>query len=179
MEGAAPSAPIYLLSMQRKSQQILPMDDPGRKHPAHPSLDEGFNTPTIVFLTVCASGRKPVLADSAAQAILREAWLLAKSWIVGRYLIMPDHIHLFCAPAEFPPRPLKQWVAYWKSHAARHWPRTQDAPLWQRDYWDTQLRRSENYTDKWEYVSQNPVRARLVERVEAWPYQGEMNVLMW
>jgi len=92
---------------------------------------------------------------------------------------MPDHAHLFCTPAEFPPRPIKQWVSFWKSHAARHWPHREDAPLWQRDFWDTQLRRSENYTEKWQYVQANPVRAKLVERVEDWPYQGEMNILMW
>jgi hypothetical protein len=43
----------------------------------------------------------------------------------------------------------------------------------------TQLRRSENYTEKWQYVLRNPVRAKLVENIEDWPYQGEMNVLMW
>jgi len=179
MEGAAPSAPKYFLSLRCQLPQILPMDEPGRKHPAHPALHEGFNTPTIVFLTVCTEGRKPVLADAAAHSALRDAWHLAKSWAVGRYILMPDHVHLFCAPAEFPPRPLNQWVAYWKSHAARHWPRPEDAPLWQRDYWDTQLRRSENYTDKWRYVSQNPVRAKLVDQVEDWPHQGAMNVLSW
>ena len=155
------------------------MDETGRHHPAHPPLHEGFNTPTIVFLTVCTVGRKPVLADPCAHAALCEAWGLVAAWTVGRYVIMPDHLHLFCAPAEFPPRPLKQWVACWKSHAARHWPRPEDAPLWQRDFWDTQLRRSENYTEKWQYVLANPVRAKLVERIEDWPHQGEMNVLAW
>ena len=155
------------------------MDETGRHHPAHTPLHEGFNVPTIVFLTVCTAGRKPVLADACAHAALCEAWGSVASWSVGRYVLMPDHVHLFCAPAEFPPRPLKQWVACWKSHAARHWPRVGAPPLWQRDFWDTQLRRSENYTEKWRYVLQNPVRAKLVESVEAWPYQGERNVLMW
>ncbi|MFA7345268.1 MAG: hypothetical protein WC003_13270 [Terrimicrobiaceae bacterium] len=155
------------------------MNEPGRRHPAHPPLHEGFNSPTIVFLTVCTAGRKPVLAEADAQAVLRAAWDGAKSWRVGRYLLMPDHVHLFCAPAEFPPRPLNQWVAFWKSRAARHWPRPEDSPLWQRDHWDTQLRRSDNYTEKWRYVLENPVRAKLVERVADWPYQGEMHVLVW
>ena len=155
------------------------MNEPGRQHPAHPGLHEGFNVPTIVFLTVCTAGRKPALAERSMQAVLREAWALATSWTVGRYVLMPDHVHLFCAPAEFPPRPLKQWVSFWKSHTARHCLTPEVTPLWQRDFWDTQLRRSENYTEKWQYVLQNPVRAKLIERVEDWPYQGEMNVLTW
>jgi len=155
------------------------MDEAGRNHPAHPPLHDGFNAPAIVFLTVCTAVRKTALANTSAHAALRDAWGAAKSWSVGRYVLMPDHVHLFCAPAEFPPKPLSQWVSFWKSLAARHWPHPEDAPLWQRDYWDTQLRRSENYTEKWQYVIANPVRANLVERVEDWPHQGEMHALMW
>jgi putative transposase len=47
----------------------------------------------------------------------RERWANAKSWLVGRYVVMPDHIHLFCAPATIPPGPLEQWVRYWKNVA--------------------------------------------------------------
>ncbi len=155
------------------------MDEIGRRHPAHWPAHEGYNAPVMVFLTVCTSGRKPVLANPEAHEVLRSAWGMGGTWTVGRYVIMPEHVHLFCAPAEFPPRPLREWVRFWKSHAARHWPRREDAPLWQRDFWDTQLRRSENYSEKWEYVSANPVRAGLVENPQDWPYQGTMNLLMW
>jgi putative transposase len=92
---------------------------------------------------------------------------------------MPDHVHLFCAPGEEPPTPIRSWVKFWKSHAARGWPHQEHAPVWQRDFWDTQLRRGESYTEKWDYVVDNAVRARLVERPEQWPYQGELNVLRW
>jgi len=71
------------------------------------------------------------------------------------------------------------WVSFWKSAAARNWPHHDQLPLWQRHSWDTQLRRGENYDDKWEYVLQNPVRTGLVTRSQDWPYQGELNVLKW
>jgi putative transposase len=94
-------------------------------------------------------------------------------------MVMPDHVHLFCAPAEFPPKPLAKWVEYWKSDSARHWHNPKHAPVWQPHFWDTQLRRGENYDEKWEYVVHNPVRAGLVTHTEDWPYQGELNVLRW
>src|SRR2546423_8778192 len=72
---------------------------------------------------------------------------------------MPDHIHLFCAPAESETQPLLQWVKYWKSSAARNSIKSADGPVWQRHFWDTQLRRSESYDQKWQYVVENPVRA--------------------
>ena len=52
-------------------------------------------------------------------------------------------------------------------------------PLWQRDCWDRQLRTGESYTQKWEYVRNNPVRKGLVANADDWPYQGELNVLEW
>ena len=52
-------------------------------------------------------------------------------------------------------------------------------PLWQRDCWDRQLRTGESYTQKWEYVRNNPVRKGLVACADDWPYQGELNVLEW
>ena len=70
-------------------------------------------------------------------------------------------------------------MSFWKSFVARQWPNREQSPVWQRHFWDTQLRRGENYDEKWEYVVQNPVRAGLVSRAEDWPYQGELNVLRW
>jgi len=52
-------------------------------------------------------------------------------------------------------------------------------PIWQPDFWDTQLRRSENYSSKGIYVADNAVRAGLVKRAEDWPFQGELNCLHW
>ena len=98
---------------------------------------------------------------------------------VGRYVIMPDHVHLFCAPAALHPKPLLQWVSFWKSRSAQHWPRPNDKPVWQRHFWDTQLRRGESYDQKWDYVLQNPLRAGLAECVDDWPFQGELNILRW
>jgi putative transposase len=44
--------------------------------------------------------------------VIVDAWQEARSCLVGRYVIMPNNIHLFCAPGVFPPEPLKQWVRY-------------------------------------------------------------------
>ena len=140
---------------------------------------ESGNQAVIVFVTVCTKGRRPVLANDTIHTLLREAWIDAQLWRVGRYVIMPDHLHLFAAPATIPPEPLRKWTSYWKSCAARKWPESGPSPVWQTDVWDTQLRASESYASKWTYVRENPVRSGLVRDVDDWPYQGELNVLRW
>jgi putative transposase len=151
----------------------------GRKYPAHITPIERHNEPIILFVTVCSKDRKRILASIDVAQTIVSAWTGAKSWSVGRYVIMPDHIHLFCAPNVFPAEPLQQWIRYWKNVASRNWPRPDDQPIWQRDFWDTQLRRHENYDEKWEYVVENPARAGLVDKSEDWPFHGELNFLPW
>jgi putative transposase len=152
---------------------------PSRRHPAHPAVIQTLEKPTIVFVTVCTANRKPILARHDAHQILDSAWRQADEWLVGRYVLMPDHVHLFCAPRRLDSCPLTNWIRFWKSIATRNWPRPEERPLWQTDHWDRQLRTDERYADKWDYVRMNPVRQKLVPRVEDWPYQGELNVLGW
>lgn len=160
------------------SLQMNAEPDPGRKHPTHVPVVERHNEPVIMFLTVCSKDRKRIFACEDAAETIVNAWRQAQSWHVGRYVIMPDHIHLFCAPGPSP-EPLKQWIRYWKTIASKNWPRPNEHPTWQRDFWDTQLRRHESYDSKLEYVVANPVRAGLVENSQDWPYRGELNLLRW
>jgi len=148
---------------------------PQRKHPAH-GVFISSGAPTLVFLTVCTENKTSWLACAAVQAALVDVWKAADAWSVGYYLLMPDHIHLFCSPHK-PEFTLKAWVTHWKrKFSCLH---LAEAGSWQRDFWDTRLRRAENYHDKWEYVRQNPMRKHLVSKPEDWPYQGVLNELRW
>ncbi len=150
---------------------------PNRKHPAHHPPLEQHNKPIIIFLTVCAHQRRKILAAEHVQVALIDIWMSSRQWMVGRYVVMPDHIHLFCWPIGKEAESVAQWTTYWKRAVSRALPDLQ--PIWQRDCWDTQLRRHENYTEKWHYVRNNPVRAGLVETADEWPFQGELNHLPW
>ena len=150
-----------------------------RKRPAHFPPLEYSNRSVIIFLTVCTHNRRPILANPTVYEHLRQAWEAADEWSVGRYVLMPDHIHMFCSPASWPMRSLASWLRFWKSRAAAAWPCAIEPPVWQRDAWDTQLRAGDSYGEKWEYVRQNPVRAGLTQAPEDWPFQGELNILRW
>jgi REP element-mobilizing transposase RayT len=141
---------------------------PRRTRPAQLPLHHEAGRSTLVFLTVCTAARKRILATAAAHSTLLESWQVANSWMVGRYVIMPDHIHLFCTPRGKDAPPLAMWVAFWKSHASRRWPKAEEHPVWQAAHWDRQLRAAESYAAKWRYVRENPVRAGLVARATEW-----------
>ena len=69
-----------------------------RRHPIHLVPREVHNRPVIIFVTTCTAKRRLVLASASAHEAIVTAWCAASTWLVGRYVIMPDHIHLFCAP---------------------------------------------------------------------------------
>jgi REP element-mobilizing transposase RayT len=123
-------------------------DLPQRRRPPHFPPVERFNAPTIIYLTVCIQGRKPILTQRDVHVLLAEAWREAAEWWVGRYVLMPDHVHLFCAPGRADPFSLGKWVQFWKSRTSRRWPRLSEQPVWQKSFWDTQLRSSESYEEK-------------------------------
>jgi len=137
--------------------------------------------PGIFFVTTCTRERKKLLTIREAPNILREELKQSGSrhgWTVGRFVIMPDHVHFFCAPTQLA-RPLDRFVGSWKEWTAKRLIREQAiaSPLWQEGFFDHLLRSTESYSQKWDYVRMNPVRAGLCERPEDWPHAGEINPL--
>jgi putative transposase len=73
---------------------------------------------------------------------------------VGRYVIMPDHVHLFVrGPDDFQ---LGPWVGRLKQALAKHIALAGTSPIWQRGFFDHVLRNDESYGNKWNYVQDNP-----------------------
>ena len=151
------------------------MPDSSNKRPAHGVLMiEG--QPTVVFDTICTKEKSPWLACDEVHDQLVEVWQQATRWLVGRYVIMPDHIHLF-AWATDESFDYDTWVRYWKSQfTKRH---CNPDHRWQSDHWDTRQRSETAYEEKWDYIRLNPVRAGLVANEVDWPYRGEVFRLRW
>jgi REP element-mobilizing transposase RayT len=136
----------------------------------------------IIFFTTCTHRRIAILADPECHAILREIWERSATldgWWVGHYILMPDHVHFF-ARAEIDARPMAKWVQMWKGVSSRQITKALGvrSAVWQADYFDRYLRSSESYSQKWDYVSENAVRAGLVKHAEQWPYRGIIHDLM-
>ena len=161
---------------------------PHRHHPSRNSvLTFHDNRSIILYVTVVTAKRNAILANKTAYDRIVDTWKETTEWLVGRYVIMPDHIHFFCSPSSYPIPDFHKWVKKWKAQISRTFPlelRPNAAfprlpALFQRDCWDRQLRTGDSYTQKWEYVRNNPVRKGLVANADNWPYQGELNTLSW
>ena len=122
-----------------------------------------------------------MLACEEIAKILIHEWCSARSrpgWAVGRYVIMPDHIHFFCAP-ELDAKPLPIFIGLWKEWSSKGIKRETRlaGSVWQEEFFDHVLRSSESYGQKWNYVRDNPVRAGLVTVADEWPWQGQIEEL--
>ena len=126
--------------------------------------------PNIFFVTVNAKDRVPWIGQGTVQNGLEKLWRNeATAWLVGYYLLMPDHLHFFCAPRELH-FGIDDWVTFWKRQFSRAHPDT----LWrfQRRSFHHRIRDAQEYTEKWIYVRENPVRHGLAKAAEEWPFQG-------
>src|SRR5438128_12697257 len=89
----------------------------GRRNPATGVLIFR-DRPTIVFLTACTLHRVSTLTEQIYHDALVQGWTEADAWLVGAYLIIPDHIHLFCAPKK-EVIAIERWIALWIRQSRR------------------------------------------------------------
>lgn len=149
------------------------MNEIGRRNPAT-GVTIQLGQPTIVLLTVTTENRNPWLANSIAHRLLHETWQEATAWLVGDYVLMPDHLHAFCTPKDLS-FTIERWITYWKRdfrkrHGRAEW-------KFQSRRWHHRLREGESYAQKWVYVQENPVRASLANRIEDWPFKGNVHLI--
>ncbi len=150
--------------------------DTGRQTPAaraHIFLGQ----PNIFFVTVNAKDAVPWMANATVQTSLAEIWRIeATTWRVGYYLIMPNHVHFFCAPYDLR-FGIDQWVEFWKSRFSRR--HLDQSWSWQRKSFHHRIRNRIEYEEKLSYVQNNPLRKQLVVQADQWPFQGRIHDLWW
>ena len=131
--------------------------------------------PPLYFVTFNTHHRRKLLANEhvhkAFVEFAREGQRRGSS--IGRYVIMPDHIHLFVRGSW--DTALAQRVRLLKRKLSKSI--QQNQPHWQEGFFDHVIRRKESYSQKWRYVRENPVRAGLVSSAADSPWQGEIVIL--
>jgi putative transposase len=138
-------------------------------------LDLIYVNQPLYFVTFATRDRKRIPSLDGAQAVLEQYGHRAIenfNVALGRYVIMPDHLHLFVRGGQ------NFTVSSWIGGLKRAMSVALRSPgLWQPGFFDNILRSGESYAEKWNYVRENPVRAGVVKNADDWPYQGEIVVI--
>ena len=146
-----------------------------RKRP--PRLNEVFSHyyAPVYFVTMVTWNRRPLLASTLVHDAFRQyaIQLSSNRVAVGRYVLMPDHVHLFIRIGYG--RKLNESIKHLKQAITKKL-RENDPGMkvWQPGFFDHLLRTHESYAGKWSYVVENPVRKGLTGSAREWSYQGEI-----
>ena len=151
-----------------------------KQHPDKPHrLSQIFSSynPPVYFVTFCTADRKPILVNDSVHQKFRDFSENATQHgvAIGQYVIMPDHIHCFIRMA--PGQTLGTTLRLMKRSLSAAI--TNPLPHWQPGFFDHLLRHNKSYSEKWNYVRNNPVRAGLVKTPDDWPYQGQITEIRY
>jgi putative transposase len=126
------------------------------------------------FLTVCTFERNHYFTDASNVFLVREQFLRAsreQQFAIIAYCFMPDHLHLLVEgireDASF-----KDFVARAKQYSGYYFKQRNKQTLWQRYGFERVLREGEETRGVIQYVIGNPVRSRLVNDLNDYPFWG-------
>jgi hypothetical protein len=85
--------------------------------------------------------------------------------------LMPDHLHLLVSPRGG--ANLSDVLGHYESYVTRiAWQHGVVGPLWERSFYDQIVRNEKAVSRVVAYILNNPVKAKLVEAEDDWPWSG-------
>ena len=139
-----------------------------------------FNPP-LYFVTFCTFDRNPILANPAFHEyfVSHMTRKSSEGIVCGEYVVMPDHLHLFLRidPHRYA---LGKTIGFIKQALSKPLKDAGHAtPHWQPGFFDHILRSADSYSEKWEYVRNNPARAGLVADAGDWAFHGVISSIRY
>lgn len=138
------------------------------------------------FFTVVTYHRRPFWADDLARRCLRHAWRIARDrrpFEVVALCLLPDHLHciwrLPLDDADFSTRWASIKAIFTRKYLRCGGPdahrnpshlRRQEAAIWQRRFWEHQIRNERDLSRHINYIHFNPVKHGLAMDPKDWPW---------
>jgi putative transposase len=94
------------------------------------------------------------------------------AYLLHDFVVMPDHVHVLLTPGDTTTLEKAMQLIKGGSSFNIHQLRGHAMQIWLPGFHDWTIRDSADYQAKREYIRMNPVRARLVEEPEDWPYSS-------
>jgi putative transposase len=127
------------------------------------------------FATFVSWGRRSIFkAEPLSRLLLdtMESYRRQRKYLLHEFVIMPDHLHLLLTPA--PDISLERAVQFIKGGFSYRVKKEMHSNLliWENSFTNHRIRDAADYGQHCDYIHQNPVRAKLVEVPEAYPYSS-------
>jgi putative transposase len=128
---------------------------------------------TSYFITTkCWQGRTVFQVPENAEILIEALFHYRErgAYLVHEFVVMPDHLHLLLTPNTTTSlEKAMQFIKGGSSYRIRN-ARNQKMEIWQVGFHDWTVRDGDDWQTKVEYIHTNPVRAKLVQSPEDWPY---------
>jgi putative transposase len=110
------------------------------------------------------------LRDAAVEAL--EHARIGYRFRVYGFVVMPEHVHLLLSEPER--ATLAQAIQSLKIASAKRTAssRKPGAPLWQKRYYDRNIRDHDEFVEKLDYIHENPVKRNLCAHPEDWGWSS-------
>ena len=140
------------------------------------------------FFTVVTQGRQPLLCAPDILAALRQAIDHTRQTLpftIDAWVVLPDHMHAIWTLPQDDADFGKRWGVI-KARVSKACRARLDLPslrppskakhresaLWQRRFWEHQIRDEADFTHHMDYVHFNPVKHGLAPRARDWPHSS-------
>ncbi|HEY5602579.1 MAG TPA: transposase [Gammaproteobacteria bacterium] len=141
---------------------------------------------TAYFFTVVTHHRQPLLTEPKSRLSLRQTIMevrFSHPFKVDAWVLLPDHMHCIWTLPENDHDFSKRWglikagftkkvgrLFYREELASDSRRDHREATIWQRRFWEHQIRDETDYQRHMDYIHFNPVKHGLVKQVKDWPY---------
>ncbi|MBC3806436.1 transposase [Undibacterium seohonense] len=140
------------------------------------------------FFTVVTYRRQAILCDEMLRNALRsaiESVRASRPFTIDAWVLLPDHLHcIWTLPegdADFSARWMmikrKVSIACAAQYKRAEWltaskQKHRESTIWQRRFWEHQIRDDEDYTKHLDYLHYNPVKHGLINQAKDWQYSS-------
>jgi putative transposase len=136
------------------------------------------------FFTAVTHQRRPILCEPRARAALRAAILetrAAHPLVIEAWVLLADHLHCLWSIPDGDTDDSIRWALIKRGFTKRvtagtNVPRVSTSPerhresaIWQRRFWEHQVRDERDFAAHCDYVHYNPVKHGLVAAPKDWP----------